>query len=442
MAQHKYIKGFSKLSNQEKLDLIAERQKKEIESFQILEDFKVKDNHIQSRLEEISENVMSNYFLPYSIAPNFMINGKYHFVPMVIEESSVVAAASAAAKFWFDKGGFSSKVISTTKVGQVHFQWNGDSFNLFNYFDALKTFLLKDSEPLLVNMKKRGGGISNIELIDFTDEMAGYYQLKVSFETVDAMGANIINSVLEQMADSLKQYIHSNCSVEEKNCEIIMAILSNHTPESIVECSVECSIDQLAEISGELSPEDYANKFKMAVDIANIDIYRATTHNKGVYNGIDAVVLATGNDFRAVEACGHSYAAKSGHYKSLTEVEIENEKFKYTLKIPMALGTVGGLTSMHPLAKLSLDILGNPSARELMEITAAVGLANTFSAVKALTTSGIQKGHMRFHLNNILNSLNADETEKEKATTYFSDKKVSYKAVQDYLASLKVNSVG
>lgn len=442
MAQYKYIKGFSKLTNQEKLDLIADWQGKEKGNFQILEDFKVKDNQIQSRLEEISENVMSNYFLPYSIAPNFMINGKYYFVPMVIEESSVVAAASAAAKFWFNKGGFSSKVISTTKVGQVHFQWNGDSFNLFSHFDELKEILLKDSESLLINMKKRGGGVSNIELIDFTDEMADYYQLKVSFETVDAMGANIINSVLEQMAASLKQYILSNCSVEEKNCEIIMAILSNHTPESIVECSVECPIDQLAEISGELSPEDYANKFKMAVDIANIDIYRATTHNKGIYNGIDAVVLATGNDFRAVEACGHSYAAKSGHYKSLTEVEIENEKFKYTLKIPMALGTVGGLTSMHPLAKLSLDILGNPSARELMEITAAVGLANTFSAVKALTTSGIQKGHMRFHLNNILNSLNADEAEKEKATTYFKDKKVSYKAVQDYLASIKVNSLG
>jgi len=441
MEEIQYIKGFSKLDNQEKLNLIADWQNKNKESFQILDDFKIKDNEIQSRLEEISENVMSNYFLPYSIAPNFMINGKYYFVPMVIEESSVVAAASAAAKFWFNKGGFRARVVSTTKIGQVHFKWNGDSADLRNKMNDLKNQLTAESESLLVNMKKRGGGITNIELIDFSDKVENYYQLKVSFETADAMGANIINSVLEQMADSLKNFVAAHFQDKENSCEIIMAILSNHTPESIVECSVECSIEDLSEISGELSPDEFARKFKMAVDIANIDIYRATTHNKGIYNGIDAVVLATGNDFRAVEACGHSYAAKDGHYRSLTQAETENGQFKYTLKIPMALGTVGGLTNMHPLAKLSMEILNNPTARELMEITAAAGLANTFSAVKALTTSGIQKGHMRFHLNNILNSLHADEAEKKKATAYFKDRKVSYKAVQEYLSSLKENPV-
>lgn len=440
MKEFQYIGGFSKLSNPEKIELIAKQQNKEKESFKILDEFKVKDTQIQSTLEEISENVLSNYFLPYSIAPNFLINGKYYFVPMVIEESSVVAAASAAAKFWFNKGGFKSNVISTTKVGQVHFQWNGDSTVLLNQMNDLKNQLIKDSESLLTNMKKRGGGVTNIELIDFTDKLEDYYQLKVSFETVDAMGANIINSVLEQMADSLKNYLANNFQGKEKNCEIIMAILSNHTPESIVECFVECPIDQLSEISGELTPDEFARKFKMAVDIANIDIYRATTHNKGIYNGIDAVVLATGNDFRAIEACGHSFASREGHYKSLTQAEISEGKFRYSLKIPMALGTVGGLTNMHPLAKLSMEILDNPSARELMEITATAGLANTFSAIKALTTSGIQKGHMRFHLNNILNSFNADETEKEKAAAYFKDRKVSYKAVQEYLSSLKTNA--
>ncbi|MGM0408257.1 MAG: hydroxymethylglutaryl-CoA reductase, degradative [Bacteroidota bacterium] len=441
MKKLQYIGGFSKLSKPEKLELIAKQQNKETERFKILDEFKVKDKQIQSTLEEISENVLSNYFLPYSIAPNFLINGKYYFVPMVIEESSVVAAASAAAKFWFDKGGFTSNVISTTKVGQVHFQWNGDSTVLLNLMNDLKNQMIKDSESLLTNMEKRGGGVTNIELIDFTDQLEDYYQLKVSFETADAMGANIINSVLERMADTLKNYMSTNFQGKEKNCEIIMAILSNHTPESIVECVVECPIDQLSEISGELSPEEFARKFKMAVDIANIDIYRATTHNKGIYNGIDAVVLATGNDFRAIEACGHSFASRDGHYKSLTQAEIREGKFRYSLKIPMALGTVGGLTNMHPLAKLSMEILDNPSARELMEITAAAGLANTFSAIKALATSGIQKGHMRFHLNNILNSLNADETEKEKATSYFKDRTVSYKAVQEFLASIKVNSI-
>lgn len=440
MKKLQYIGGFSKLSKPEKLELIAKQQNKETESFNVLDEFKLKDKQIQSTLEEISENVLSNYFLPYSIAPNFLINGKYYFVPMVIEESSVVAAASAAAKFWFDKGGFRSRVISTTKVGQVHFQWKGDSTVLLNHMNDLKDRLIKDSESLLANMKKRGGGVTNIELIDFTDQLEDYYQLKVSFETADAMGANIINSVLEQMAVSLKDYLATNFQEEEKSCEIIMAILSNHTPESIVECVVECPIEDLSEITGELSPEEFARKFKMAVDIANIDIYRATTHNKGIYNGIDAVVLATGNDFRAVEACGHSFASRDGHYKSLTNAEIKDGKFWYSLKIPMALGTVGGLTNMHPLAKLSMDILENPSARELMEIAAAAGLANTFSAIKALTTSGIQKGHMRFHLNNILNSLNANETEKERAAVYFKERKVSYKAVQEYLSSIKANA--
>lgn len=433
MEKSNYINGYSKLTNEAKVDSMAHFLGKGGDDFSILNHFKLPDSNLQARLEEISENVLSNYMLPYSIAPNFLVNGKPYLVPMVIEESSVVAAASAAAKFWFTRGGFTSKVVGTTKVGQVHFKWLGNGSVLNQHFPKIKDILINDSEYLLANMKKRNGGITGIELLDFTQQLPNYYQIRVSFETADAMGANIINSVLEEMAQSLKQYFADNFEGAEADCEIVMAILSNHTPQSLVECYVECNIEELVEISGSLSPADYALKFKTAVDIANIDIYRATTHNKGIYNGIDAVVLATGNDFRAVEACGHSYASRDGHYKSLTTVDIDNGKFRYTLRIPMALGTVGGLTTMHPLAKLSLEILGNPSANELMEITAAAGLANTFSAVRALTTSGIQKGHMRFHLNNILNTLGATEQQKLQATKFFKDKKVSHKAVQDFL---------
>lgn len=433
MEKSNYINGYSKLTNEAKVDSMAHFLGKGGDDFSILNHFKLPDSNLQARLEEISENVLSNYMLPYSIAPNFLVNGKHYLVPMVIEESSVVAAASAAAKFWFSRGGFTSKVVGTTKVGQVHFKWLGNGSVLNQHFPKIKDILINDSEYLLANMKKRNGGITGIELLDFTQQLPNYYQIRVSFETADAMGANIINSVLEEMAQSLKQYFADNFEGDEADCEVVMAILSNHTPESLVECYVECDIEELAEVSGSLLPADYALKFKTAVDIANIDIYRATTHNKGIYNGIDAVVLATGNDFRAVEACGHSYASRDGHYKSLTTVDIDNGKFRYTLRIPMALGTVGGLTTMHPLAKLSLEILGNPSANELMEITAAAGLANTFSAVRALTTSGIQKGHMRFHLNNILNTLGATEQQKLQATKFFKDKKVSHKAVQDFL---------
>ena len=433
MGKPNYINGFSKLTNQEKVNSIAYFLGKTADDFSILNQFKLPNSDLQARLEEISENVMSSYMLPYSIAPNFLVNGKAFMVPMVIEESSVVAAASAAAKFWFNRGGFTSKVVGTTKVGQVHFKWQGNGSVLIQHFPKIKEALVSDSEHLLANMKKRNGGITGVELLDFTQKLPNYYQVRVNFETADAMGANIINSVLEEMAQSLKHYFADNFEGAEADCEIVMAILSNHTPESLVECYVECDIEELAEMSGSLSPADYAQKFKTAVDIANIDIYRATTHNKGIYNGIDAVVLATGNDFRAVEACGHSYASRDGQYKGLTTVDIDNGKFRYTLRIPMALGTVGGLTTMHPLAKLSLEILGNPSARELMEITAAAGLANTFSAVRALTTSGIQKGHMRFHLNNILNTLGATEQQKLQAAVHFKDKKVSHKAVQKFL---------
>lgn len=435
MGYPEYINGFSKLGNSEKILIIAERTNVDIEQFDVLNQFKLQDAEIQTQLDEISENVVSNYMLPFSIAPNFMVNGKAYFVPMVIEESSVVAAASAAAKFWFNRGGFVAKVVSTTKVGQVHFRWFGNPKHLKSEFKSIKDSLIASSAYLLENMHKRNGGITDIELIDFTDKLPNYYQVRVKFETADAMGANIINSVLEEMAQALKQHFSEHFSGAEAECEIVMAILSNHTPESIVECYVECDIDDLAEIAGELSPMEYAQKFKFAVDIANTDIYRATTHNKGIYNGVDAVVLATGNDFRAVEACGHSYAARSGHYKSLSTVDINKGKFRYTLRIPMALGTVGGLTTLHPLAKLSLDILGKPSAKELMTVVAAAGLANTFSAVRALTTSGIQKGHMRFHLNNILNSLNATNEQKKRAKEYFKNRKVSHKSVQEFLKS-------
>ena len=190
-------------------------------------------------------------------------------------------------------------------------------------------------------------------------------------------------------------------------------------------------------ISKELSGYEFADRFRYAVAIANVDIYRATTHNKGIFNGIDAVVIATGNDFRAVEAGGHSYAAKDGSYKSLTHAEINDDQFTYTLRVPLAVGTVGGLTSLHPLARISLEILGKPSANELMEIAASTGLANNFSAIKVLITSGIQKGHMQLHLNNILTSLRANAMEKEGAFHFFKEKTISFAAVQNFIDDLR-----
>jgi hydroxymethylglutaryl-CoA reductase len=200
---------------------------------------------------------------------------------------------------------------------------------------------------------------------------------------------------------------------------------------------VSCPISELGSFPGGLSAQDFADRFKRAVDIARQDVYRATTHNKGIFNGVDAVVLATGNDFRAVESAGHAYAAKSGQYRSLSQCEITDDVFHFWLELPLALGTVGGLTRLHPMASLSLEILQQPSARELMEITASMGLAQNFSALRSLVTVGIQKGHMKMHLYNILIHFKASREEKELAFKQFEDQVVSFGAVRDYLEKIR-----
>ena len=186
-----------------------------------------------------------------------------------------------------------------------------------------------------------------------------------------------------------------------------------------------------------LTGEEFALKFEKAVKIAQVDPYRATTHNKGIYNGIDAVAIATGNDFRAIEAAGHTYASRNGQYESLSWVEIEDDTFRFILEVPLAMGTVGGLTSLHPLAKQSLHLLGNPSAPELMMISSVMGMANNFSAVKSLTTKGIQAGHMKMHLFNILNHFKANDVEKSAAVEFFKDQKVSFASVGQYIDSIR-----
>ena len=432
-------KGFSKLLKEEKLKLIANYFENPGEVISLLKSYWHPDSKQQQLFDEFSENTITNFFIPYGISPNVTINGKDDVVPMVIEESSVVAAASAAAKFWGDRGGFHAEVIDVRKVGQVHFGWSGNKDQLFALFPKIEERLLSDTTAMTEKMKKRGGGILGMRLIDYTAQIPDYYQIRVEFGTGDAMGANFINSVLEQFGHSLQDYFAEQKDLPEelRKVEIIMTILSNNTPDCRVKVWVECPVEQLDGIDEHLSGAEYAKKFKKAVDIAHIDVDRATTHNKGIYNGIDAVVIATGNDFRAVEAAGHTFASRNGRYESLSNVTLENGIFHFEMEVPMALGTVGGLTSLHPLAKKTLELLGNPTAKELMMVAATMGLANNFSAVRSLTTKGIQAGHMKMHLNNILNQLNASEDDKKKAREYFKDKTVSYAAVEQFLDSLR-----
>ncbi|WP_419172038.1 hydroxymethylglutaryl-CoA reductase, degradative [Halobacteriovorax sp.] len=434
----KLIQGFSKLSKEQKVQFIANRlsndgQDQNIDAQKVKEQllsFWHSDKKLQSTFDEFSENTITNFYLPYGLVPNFVLNNEVYTVPMVIEESSVVAALSKAAKFWSTRGGFKAEVIASEKIGQVHFIYEGDKESLKSFFEDKKIDILNSLAPITVNMDKRGGGVRSIELVDLTDKEENYYQIKMSFETCDAMGANFINSVLEAVGKYLEDSLG-------EDVQVVMCILSNYTPDCRVRAWVECPIEDLAEKSIGMNTATFASKFARAVRIAHIDPHRATTHNKGIFNGIDGVVIATGNDFRAVEACGHTYAARDGQYRSLTNCKVENGNFYFEIDIPMALGTVGGLTKLHPLAKMSLDILERPSANKLMMIAATVGLAQNFAALKSLVTSGIQKGHMKMHLMNILGQLEATTTEKEQIVNHFADKVVSFSAVREELNNLR-----
>ena len=435
----KTIDGFSKLSKSKKIDWIVENYFSNNEEAKIvLKQYWNSNEKLQQLHDEFTENTISNYYLPLGVAPNFLINGKIYTIPMAIEESSVVAAASKAAKFWSDKGGFKTEVISTKKVGQVHFIYQGNYKNLEQFFITVKPKLFQDSKPITKNMELRGGGILDIELRDKTRDLEGYYQLHATFETLDAMGANFINSCLEQFAKtfSVEAQRFELFSEKEKNIQIVMSILSNYVPECLVRAEVGCKVEDLID-NESVSAQEFATNFIKAVKIAEVEPYRAVTHNKGIMNGIDAVVLATGNDFRAIEAGVHAYASRNGTYSSLTHAKVENGVFKFWIEIPLALGTVGGLTSLHPLVKLGLELLHHPTAKELMQIVAVAGLAQNFAALRSLTTTGIQKGHMKMHLINILNQHKATPDEKEQLIEYFKTHVATHNAVVEALQNLR-----
>ena len=429
------IIGFSKLSRDKKISWISKNfldNSNEFES--ILNKYLNDDKNLQSIHNSLSENVISNFHLPYSISPNFLINNKNYCIPLVTEESSVVAALSNSSKFWYDRGGFKSKVLSKIKTGQVHFKYDGNAESLEKFIIENEHKLIESTDRITKKMRERGGGISNIKLVNKSKELKSYYQLHVDFNTIDSMGANFINSCLEIISKNFKELLNDSSKFKEseKRIEIIMSILSNYTPECIVESSVECKIEDLSDIDG-ITAKEFALKFKNAFDIANIDISRAVTHNKGIMNGIDAVLISTGNDFRAVEAGIHAFASSKGKYKSLSECTIIDNIFKIKLKIPLSIGTIGGITDIHPMVKLSLKLLENPTSDKLMNIICSVGLAQNFAAVKSLVTSGIQKGHMKMHLINLLIKQNATKDQINKSEAYFKDRDINSQSVKDFL---------
>lgn len=433
------IKGFSKLSKEAKIEwLVTNYFDNSKEAIQTLKRYWNSDAKLQKLHDEFIENTISNFYTPYGVAPNFLIDGELLSLPMAIEESSVVAAAAKSASFWLARGGFKTNIISTTKIGHVHFMYEGEKTKLFDFFEQNLNKFHKDTDSITANMRARGGGIISLEIKDKTESLENYFQLEAKFETCDSMGANFINSCLEQFSKTLTESISESLmfSEKEKDLQIVMCILSNYTPECIVRSEVSCKVEELEDGSG-ISADEFVSKFQRAVRIAEIEPYRATTHNKGIMNGIDAVVMATGNDFRAVEAACHTYASKDGQYQSLTHCDVKDGVFKFWIEAPMALGTVGGLTTLHPLVKFSLKMLNQPSASKLMSIIASSGLAQNFAALRALVTTGIQKGHMKMHLLNILNQLEATEEEKKIIVEHFKHNTVSHSAAVQKFCDLR-----
>lgn len=427
------IEGFSKLSREQKIQAAAALSSRPLEFTRQLLAHWHSDLSLQKIYAEFTENTVSNYYLPYCLAPNFLVNHREYIIPMVTEESSVVAAASAAAKYWHSRGGFTARVSKMLKPGHIHFYWTGNPDVLDSFITAIIPALTESAGNITKSMKERGGGIEGMKLKDLTSTLPFYYQVEVLFNTVDAMGANFINSCLEAISARLIEKA-KEAGVSD-NLDIVMSILSNYTPECMVRCTVRCSIDDLEEPG--MPPALFARRFESAVKMADADTGRAVTHNKGIFNGTDAVIIATGNDFRAAEAAGHAWASRTGRYRSLSEISIDNGFFELSIGLPMSLGVTGGITNLHPLAQVSLQLLHDPDAASLMAIAASAGLANHFSAIRSLITTGIQKGHMKLHLVNILNQLDATEAEKEETIRHFQGRNVTYASVKEFLSGIK-----
>lgn len=327
----------------------------------------------------LSENVITTYELPFGVVPNFKVDNTNYVIPIVTEEASVVAALNHAAKLTYEIG-FKTEILGTNKIGQIFFNLDVDFEKLSFFIENNKENIFKQAQISHPSIYKRGGGVSSFYLKKYQKDMQTYTILYVEVNTLEAMGANIVNTILE----GLKKYFTSS------GFEVLMAILSNHATSSLVTSRCFIPIESL---KGKI---ETANKILLATDFANLDIYRATTHNKGVLNGISGFFLATGNDTRSIEAAAHSYASIN-HYKPLTKWKIENKYLIGEITIPCQIGSISKQLNVLNKANLARKLMNFPNAKKMMSITASIGLAQNFSALYALVSDGIQKGHMKLH---------------------------------------------
>ena len=389
------LPGFAKLSPTERIEALLKEGLLTWDEAQILKEQKGLPLSIA---DQLTENVLSTFDLPFSLAPYFLINGRDYVLPMVTEEPSVVAAASFAAKLIQRSGGFTTQVHQRQMIGEIALTDVED-------VEVASKRILEDKETLLQlaneaypSIVKRGGGARDLWVENKGDFLIVY----LAVDPKEAMGANMLNTMLEALTNRIQ---------ELSGGQALMAILSNLATRSLV--SARCAIDFKALSRNPEEAIEIAHRMELASQLAQVDPYRAATHNKGIFNGIDALVLATGNDWRAIEAGAHAYAAQSGSYKGLSHwtSQPKEKKLYGEITLPMPVATKGGSIGLNPTVQVSHRLLGEPSAIELAGIIASLGLAQNFAALKALVTTGIQAGHMKLQARSLALLAGAKEEE-------------------------------
>ena len=389
------LPGFAKLSPTERIEALLKEGLLTWDEAQILKEQKGLPLSIA---DQLTENVLSTFDLPFSLAPYFLINGRDYVLPMVTEEPSVVAAASFAAKLIQRSGGFTTQVHQRQMIGEIALTDVEDRNTASKRILEDKETLLQIANEAYPSIVKRGGGARDLWVENKGDFLIVY----LAVDPKEAMGANMLNTMLEALTDRIQ---------ELSGGQALMAILSNLATRSLV--SARCAIDFKALSRNPEEAIEIAHRMELASQLAQVDPYRAATHNKGIFNGIDALVLATGNDWRAIEAGAHAYAAQSGSYKGLSHwtSQPKEKKLYGEITLPMPVATKGGSIGLNPTVQVSHRLLGEPSAIELAGIIASLGLAQNFAALKALVTTGIQAGHMKLQARSLALLAGAKEEE-------------------------------
>ena len=417
--------GFSKKSYQERLELLKAQALLSPEKQTSLE----QDEHISVTVaDQLSENVVGTFSLPYSLVPEVLVNGQEYTVPYVTEEPSVVAAASYASKIIKRVGGFTAQVHQRQMIGQVALYQVANPEQAQEKIASKKAELLELANQAYPSIVKRGGGARDLRVEQIkgeTDFLVAYLHV----DTQEAMGANMLNTMLEALKPVLEELSQG---------QSLMGILSNYATDSLVTASCHVAFRYLSRQKDQ--GREIAEKIALASQFAQSDPYRAATHNKGIFNGIDAILIATGNDWRAIEAGAHAFASRDGHYQGLSQwtLDLEREELVGEMTLPMPVATKGGSIGLNPRVALSHELLGNPSAKELAQIIVSIGLAQNFAALKALVSTGIQQGHMKLQAKSL--ALLAGASENEVAPLVerlIADKTFNLETAQRYLENLR-----